>query len=363
MNKGPRRRRWIAASALLVACLLCWWERWRPIMRRASARRVPTRRRRPAPHWTSRSPARRRRPGRDRRAGLQRDRRQRLHDWCSTEWTGSADRRPRPRALARRPGMTLGASPPRRCQPQLRRPRRRASSRRRRAAAVGPGRHDPCTGRDTDAAGAVRQGRRDRQRRHASVHRRASTVRADARDPIPGPRRGPVVRAQEEAAGAHFTDNGVPGRRSGSSTTMALNYVRLRLWVEPAAGYSDLASDLRMARRIKAAGRQALPRHPLLGLLGRPATPGHPGRLAGSGPESADGDRGQLHAARDRRPSPPRAPGRHGVDRQRDPQRDPVAGGPGRLDRRHRLGQPDDAAQGGRGRRARRQPGRSQAAA
>jgi arabinogalactan endo-1,4-beta-galactosidase len=59
---------------------------------------------------------------------------------------------------------------------------------------------------------------------------------------------------QEEAAGAHFTDSGVPGSALSILNNHGLNYVRLRLWVNPPAGYSDLASDLRMARRIKAAG-------------------------------------------------------------------------------------------------------------
>ena len=59
---------------------------------------------------------------------------------------------------------------------------------------------------------------------------------------------------QEEAAGAHFSDSGVPGSALSILNAHGLNYVRLRLWVNPPPGYSDLASDLRMARRIKAAG-------------------------------------------------------------------------------------------------------------
>ncbi len=59
---------------------------------------------------------------------------------------------------------------------------------------------------------------------------------------------------QEEQAGAHFTDDGVPGSPLSILNKHGLNYVRLRLWVDPPPGYSDLASDLRMARRIKAAG-------------------------------------------------------------------------------------------------------------
>ncbi len=59
---------------------------------------------------------------------------------------------------------------------------------------------------------------------------------------------------KEEAAGAHFSDDGVPGTALSILNRHGLNYVRLRLWVNPPPGYSDLASDLRMARRIKAAG-------------------------------------------------------------------------------------------------------------
>jgi arabinogalactan endo-1,4-beta-galactosidase len=59
---------------------------------------------------------------------------------------------------------------------------------------------------------------------------------------------------QEEAAGARFTDDGVPGSALSILNRHGLNYVRLRLWVNPPTGYSDLASDLRMARRIEAAG-------------------------------------------------------------------------------------------------------------
>jgi arabinogalactan endo-1,4-beta-galactosidase len=59
---------------------------------------------------------------------------------------------------------------------------------------------------------------------------------------------------QEEAAGAHFSDDGAAGSPLSILNHHGLNYVRLRLWVDPPAGYSDLASDLRMARRIEAAG-------------------------------------------------------------------------------------------------------------
>ncbi len=59
---------------------------------------------------------------------------------------------------------------------------------------------------------------------------------------------------QEEAAGAHFTDHGVTADPVTIMRSNGANYVRLRLWVNPPPGYSNLASDLAMARRIKAAG-------------------------------------------------------------------------------------------------------------
>jgi arabinogalactan endo-1,4-beta-galactosidase len=59
---------------------------------------------------------------------------------------------------------------------------------------------------------------------------------------------------QELAAGATFTDH---GRKASPVTIMrdnGANYVRMRLWVDPPAGYSDLASDLALARQVRAAG-------------------------------------------------------------------------------------------------------------
>jgi arabinogalactan endo-1,4-beta-galactosidase len=59
---------------------------------------------------------------------------------------------------------------------------------------------------------------------------------------------------QELTAGAVFTDRG----RQASPVTITrdngANYVRMRLWVSPPPGYSDLASDLALARSVRAAG-------------------------------------------------------------------------------------------------------------
>jgi arabinogalactan endo-1,4-beta-galactosidase len=58
----------------------------------------------------------------------------------------------------------------------------------------------------------------------------------------------------EEAAGAVFTDNGSPGQAFEIMHDHGLNYVRLRLWVDPPSGYPNLPYDLAFAKRIKAAG-------------------------------------------------------------------------------------------------------------
>jgi arabinogalactan endo-1,4-beta-galactosidase len=59
---------------------------------------------------------------------------------------------------------------------------------------------------------------------------------------------------QEEAAGAVFRDNGVRSNVLDIFKDHGLNYVRVRLWVNPPPGYSNLTSDLAFAKRIKAAG-------------------------------------------------------------------------------------------------------------
>jgi arabinogalactan endo-1,4-beta-galactosidase len=59
---------------------------------------------------------------------------------------------------------------------------------------------------------------------------------------------------QELAAGATFSDNGKPGTPVQIMREAGANYVRIRLWVDPPAGYSDLATDLALARQVSAAG-------------------------------------------------------------------------------------------------------------
>ena len=59
---------------------------------------------------------------------------------------------------------------------------------------------------------------------------------------------------QEIAAGAHFTDRGRPASPITIMRDHGANYVRMRLWVNPPPGYSDLSSDLALARQVRAAG-------------------------------------------------------------------------------------------------------------
>ena len=59
---------------------------------------------------------------------------------------------------------------------------------------------------------------------------------------------------QELAAGAQFTDRGRPGNPIEIMRDNGANWVRMRLWVNPPPGYSDLASDLALARAVHEAG-------------------------------------------------------------------------------------------------------------
>jgi arabinogalactan endo-1,4-beta-galactosidase len=59
---------------------------------------------------------------------------------------------------------------------------------------------------------------------------------------------------QELAAGTQFTDQGHPASPVRILRAHGGDYVRMRLWVNPPAGYSDLATDLALARQVRAAG-------------------------------------------------------------------------------------------------------------
>jgi arabinogalactan endo-1,4-beta-galactosidase len=58
---------------------------------------------------------------------------------------------------------------------------------------------------------------------------------------------------QELAAGTRFTDQGRTATPVQTLRAHGGNYVRMRLWVDPPAGYSDLADDLALARQVFAA--------------------------------------------------------------------------------------------------------------
>jgi arabinogalactan endo-1,4-beta-galactosidase len=59
---------------------------------------------------------------------------------------------------------------------------------------------------------------------------------------------------QELAAGAHFSYRGQPASPITILRENGANFARIRLWVNPPPGYSDLASDLALARAVHAAG-------------------------------------------------------------------------------------------------------------
>jgi arabinogalactan endo-1,4-beta-galactosidase len=59
---------------------------------------------------------------------------------------------------------------------------------------------------------------------------------------------------QELAAGAQFSYDGKDGTPVQIMHAAGANYVRMRLWVDPPAGYSDLATDLALAKQVRAAG-------------------------------------------------------------------------------------------------------------
>jgi arabinogalactan endo-1,4-beta-galactosidase len=64
---------------------------------------------------------------------------------------------------------------------------------------------------------------------------------------------------QELRAGARFTDlNGRTGTPVQILRAHGANYVRLRLWTAPPAGFSDLQNDLVTAKAVKAAGMKLL---------------------------------------------------------------------------------------------------------
>jgi arabinogalactan endo-1,4-beta-galactosidase len=89
----------------------------------------------------------------------------------------------------------------------------------------------------------------------------AARVPASARPHAAGPRvRGADISftLQEEAAGKSYRDGGVVRPIERILADRGANYVRLRVWTAPPAGYSTLSSALTLARRARAVGLQVL---------------------------------------------------------------------------------------------------------
>ena len=315
-------------------------------------------------------PGHRRRRQRDHRGQRQprrqRGRRQRRDAWCSAEWTGTLTvdlgRARRLTGL----GMTLGPqtqtalvdvvhTPP--APAAAFKPLPNGSA----AVLAGerpgvPGR--PCQGRlvqvqVTDNDGTPPCVQELRLYGKAPPHQRRASA-------------APTSRScrQEEQAGARFSRGRRP--RLGDADPAGP-----RAELRPPAALGEPARRLhrtwpatsRMAAADQGGRARAVPRHPLLGLLGRPAAPGPARRLGGQELPQLGDDRARLHAQRAARVRRPGHAGGHGVDRQRDPQRDPVAGRPGRRTRPtaswDSLG---TLLRGGRRRRPGREPRRAQAA-
>ena len=168
---------------------------------------------------------------------------------------------------------------------------------------------------------------------------------------------------QELAAGAQFTYH-------GQAAEPGHDHEGERRQLRPDAAVGEPARGLQRPGHRPGPGPSGargrdedLPGRHVLRFLGRPAAPGHPGRVAGPGPDPAHRDRAVLHPAGDQRVREAGHAGGHGVDRQRDPQRHPVAGRRGeRPDHAGGLRQPGHPAQGGRGRGPGREPAGSPAA-
>ena len=283
-------------------------------------------------------------------------------DWCTSAWTGSliVDLG-QVRSLSDL-GITLDATSPsaERHHPgrePVRRLAARAGGQQRRAGSGQPDVRAAAAGHP----GAVRAAHRLERHRRRRVRRGVPDVRprsgrgrhgASART-CPSPRRNSPpepsspTTASSRARCTIMRENGA-------------NYVRMRLWVNPPPGLQQPGQRPGPGPQ-RARGRdEDLPGHHVLRLLGRPAAPGHPGRLAGPGPRPAHRDRAVLHPAGDLGVRQAGHAGGHGLHRQRDPQRHPVAGRAGeRPVQPGGLRQPGHAAQGGRG----RGPGREPAAA
>ncbi|MCO1593920.1 arabinogalactan endo-1,4-beta-galactosidase [Micromonospora sp. RHAY321] len=89
----------------------------------------------------------------------------------------------------------------------------------------------------------------------------ASAVAADRAPATPAPEiRGADISftLQTEAAGVRYQRNGRTAPLEQVLRSAGANWVRLRVWVDPPAGYSDLTSALRLAGRARRAGLKVL---------------------------------------------------------------------------------------------------------
>ena len=100
----------------------------------------------------------------------------------------------------------------------------------------------------------------------------------------------------EDKGGVYRTFSGRQGDALDILEDAGLNYVRLRVWVDPADGYHDKAELLEMAVRAQAAGAEGPRRSPLLGLLGRSRQAVDSRCMGGSDLRPASADLHRLHA-------------------------------------------------------------------
>ena len=263
---------------------------------------------------------------------VERDRRRRGHRLVHLGLDRHADRRPRPGQLAGRPGHHPG-----RGQPVGLRHDRAGRHRRELAAGACPRNValDPGNPHVLPAArrhpGPVRRAHRLQRHRRGRLRGRVPDVRAGPGRGRAGPRRRPVVHPAgtrgrrhvqlPRQAGHPGDDHAREGRELRPDAAVGRPAARLqRPGQRPGPGPAG------------ARGRdEDLPGHHVLRLLGRPDQAEHPGRLAGPGPGPAHRDGAVLHPAGHLRLRPAGHAGGHGVDRQRDPQRHPVAGRRGQL--------------------------------
>ena len=142
---------------------------------------------------------------------------------------------------------------------------------------------------------------------------------------------------QELASGAQFSFRGQVQNPVSIMRENGSDYVRLRLWVDPPPGYNDLASDLAMARLIRASGMKLLLDIQYSDFWADPSKQNIPAAWQGQ-------DLAQLTVTVRNYTqqvisafAPAGHAGRHGGHRQRDPQRHAVADRPGRPQHRQRA--------------------------